>query len=352
MKSIQPKDLGLFGIQIVVIMFILVSPGLISFLTISSPSVVWQSLFISGYWLAPAIGVYLINFYLLVPWFYLRHRYLLFVAANVVLVLFGNAHIFLNDASSLPDYYRAGYSSFVIIALMLSGMAVVMSISLRRMLHRSEQKQKEVEAELALLKNQIHPHFLFNTLNNISSLTQIDADEAQDAVMQLSDLLRYAMYETNKPMVPISGEIDFLRNYINLMQLRCNEQTTVSSYFHADDPYCPVAPLLFISLVENAFKHGVNSSEPATVSISLVQQGDTIVFTSDNSNNPRPTTDRSGSGIGLENTRRRLQLLYPGLHLWEQTVTPEGMYHVRIELKNRTLGKASTNRNNKKVKQA
>ena len=199
-------------------------------------------------------------------------------------------------------------------------------------MRRSEKKQKEVEAELAWLKNQINPHFLFNTLNNISSLTQIDADEAQDAVMQLSDLLRYAMYETNKPKVPLDGEVEFLRNYIELMKLRCNEMTTVSTEIEVADRNMEVAPLLFISLVENAFKHGMNSNAPATIDISLKQEDGTLVFVSDNTNNPKPTKDRSGSGIGLENTRRRLDLLYQGRYQWEQTITPENIYHVKITL--------------------
>ena len=180
------------------------------------------------------------------------------------------------------------------------------------------------------MKNQINPHFLFNTLNNISSLAQIDADETQEAIMQLSDLLRYAMYETNKPKVRLDGEVEFMRNYIDLMKLRCNEMTTVSTQFAIKEPQSEVPPLLFISLVENAFKHGINSNAPATIDIRLEQQDDMLIFNCDNTNNPKPTKDRSGSGIGLDNTRRRLDLLYPGRYSWEQEITPENIYHVKI----------------------
>jgi sensor histidine kinase YesM len=189
-----------------------------------------------------------------------------------------------------------------------------------------------VEAELAWLKNQINPHFLFNTLNNISSLAQIDGDETQEAIMQLSDLLRYAMYETNKPKVPLEGEVEFMRNYIELMKLRCNEMTKVKFETSIENREVLVAPLIFISLVENAFKHGANSNALATIDISLVQQDGTLVFTCDNTNNPKPTKDRSGSGIGLENTRRRFNLLYAGRYQWEQTITSENIYHVKITL--------------------
>ena len=201
------------------------------------------------------------------------------------------------------------------------------------MMRQQERKQKEVEAELAWLKNQINPHFLFNTLNNISSLAQIDGEETQEAIMKLSDLLRYAMYETDKPKVRLDGEVEFMRNYIDLMKLRCNEMTTVNCQLSIINYQLEVAPLLFISLVENAFKHGMNSNAPATIDIRLEQQDETLIFTCDNTNNPKPTKDRSGSGIGLENTRRRLDLLYSGRYTWEQTITPENIYHVKISIR-------------------
>ena len=150
--------------------------------------------------------------------------------------------------------------------------------------------------------------------------------------MQLSDLLRYAMYETNKPKVKLEGEVDFMRNYIDLMKLRCNEMTKINYQLSIVNDQLEIAPLLFISLVENAFKHGMNSNEPATIDISLEQQAETLVFICDNTNNPKPTKDRSGSGIGLDNTRRRLDLLYPGRYTWEQEITPQNIYHVKITI--------------------
>jgi LytS/YehU family sensor histidine kinase len=194
-----------------------------------------------------------------------------------------------------------------------------------------EERAKNTEAELAWLKNQINPHFLFNTLNNISSLTQIDSDAAQNAIAQLSDLLRYAMYETNKPKVRLDGEIEFMRNYVDLMKLRCNDMTTVNCQLSVVNDQLEVAPLLFISLIENAFKHGVSSSRPSRIDIRLEQIDNQIIFTCDNTNYPKDDADRSGSGIGLENTRRRLELMYPDSYSWEQTLQNES-YHIRITL--------------------
>ena len=332
MKKMQTKGIWLLVAQILLLSLIMLSPALISYISSGDSRLAMESLWITCIWLAPTMGVYLLNFYLCIPLLWFRHRFWQFGLTNVVLITVGNLHHINNNISAMPDYVRAGFSSFMIISFLLCLMAVGIALSIRYMMRRSERRQKEVEAELAWLKNQINPHFLFNTLNNISSLAQIDGEETQEAIMQLSDLLRYAMYETNKPKVRLDGEVEFMRNYIELMKLRCNEMTTVNAQFKVQSSQLEVAPLLFISLIENAFKHGMNSNVPATIDISLTQEGNTLVFLCDNTNNPKPTKDRSGSGIGLENTRRRLDLLYAGRYTWEQKVTPENIYHVKITI--------------------
>ena len=332
MKKMQTKGIWLLVAQILLLSLIMLSPALISYISSGDSRLAMQSFSITCIWLAPTMGVYLLNFYLCIPLLWFRHRFWQFGLTNVVLITVGNLHLINNNISAMPDYARAAFSSFMIISFLLCLMAVGIALSIRYMMRRSERRQKEVEAELAWLKNQINPHFLFNTLNNISSLAQIDGEETQEAIMQLSDLLRYAMYETNKPKVRLDGEVEFMRNYIELMKLRCNEMTTVNAQFTVQSSQLEVAPLLFISLIENAFKHGMNSNAPATIDISLTQEGNTLVFLCDNTNNPKPTKDRSGSGIGLENTRRRLDLLYAGRYTWEQKVTSENIYHVKITI--------------------
>ena len=333
MKRIQKKDIWLFVVQVLLLWLIVLSPGLINYFTTHDPALSWGALVVSAYWLMPMVIVYLVNFYVLVPLFYFRRRLWWFICLNILLVLACNYRFLTTDILTMPDYYQTGYSSFMMISLLINVMAIAFALSIRYMMRHQERKQKEVEAELAWLKNQINPHFLFNTLNNISSLAQINGEETQEAIMQLSDLLRYAMYETNKPKVRLDGEVEFMRNYIDLMKLRCNEMTTVNFQLSTFNSQLEVAPLLFISLIENAFKHGMNSNAPATIDIHLEQQDETLIFNCDNTNNPKPTKDRSGSGIGLENTRRRLDLLYPGRYTWEQTITPENIYHVKISIR-------------------
>ena len=311
---------------------ILELPGLINYVTTHDWKQTMGAFNISGYWLAPMLAVYLVNFYLLVPLVWFKRKRWQFFVFNVALIIAFNSHIVFRDQETLPELYRIGYTSFIIISLIVNCMAIGIAMSIRYVMRQQERRQQEVEAELAWLKNQINPHFLFNTLNNISSLVQIDGDEAQEAIMQLSDLLRYAMYETGQAKVPISGEVEFMRNYIELMKLRCNGMTTVDYQFSIVNYQLEIAPLLFISLVENAFKHGMNSNAPASIHISLTEDDKGLTFVCDNTNNPKPTSDRSGSGIGLENTRRRLDLLYNGRYKWEQTITQAGIYHVKITL--------------------
>ena len=275
-----------------------------------------------------------------------RTRYLIFALCNLIAIPLFNSRFFMlwlhrNSIPNMPEMttnmwigFFSGMFMFFLLNCIVAGIAIGIRHFIRTRQIRQQLKDeqaKHTEAELAWLKNQINPHFLFNTLNNISSLCQIDADAAQDAIAQLSDLLRYAMYETNKNTVPIQGEVEFMRNYIELMKLRCNDKTEVNTTFDIQQDV-EIAPLLFISLIENAFKHGVSSSRDSMIDIHLEQKGHDIVFTCDNTNYPKDDADRSGSGIGLENTRRRLELMYHDAYEWEQTLNEE-IYHVKITIK-------------------
>ena len=274
-----------------------------------------------------------------------RTRYWIFGLCNLIAIPLFNSQFFLlwrhrNNIPDMPEMttnmwigFFSGMFMFFLLNCIVAGIAIGIRHFIRTGQIRQQLKDeqaKHTEAELAWLKNQINPHFLFNTLNNISSLCQIDADGAQDAIAQLSDLLRYAMYETNKNTVPIQGEVEFMRNYIELMKLRCNEKTEVKTTFDIEQNM-DIAPLLFISLIENAFKHGVSSNRPSKIDIRLVTEGDDLVFTCDNTNYPKDDADRSGSGIGLENTRRRLDLMYPDHYTWQQWLEND-IYHVRVTL--------------------
>ncbi len=345
MNRIAKKDLWLFASQAAVWILMLLLLPLATFIstrnwesTSTSLSLVWQLL------RAPLV-VYFANFYLFGPYLFFRRRYWLFVLCNLLLILGANYGFVYgyfaikHNVPSMPAKAWMGFFSGTFIFFLLNIVTVAVAIGIRHFIRVRQLKQqlkdekaKNTEAELAWLKNQINPHFLFNTLNNISSLTQIDADAAQDAIAQLSDLLRYAMYETNKNTVPLGGEVEFMRNYIELMKLRCNEQTSVNYQLSTDSEQVEVAPLLFVSLIENAFKHGVSSGRPSAISIKLEQHQGQLTFICNNTNYPKNDKDRSGSGIGIENTRRRLELMYADRYEWEQTLE-DNIYHVMIKLK-------------------
>ena len=194
-----------------------------------------------------------------------------------------------------------------------------------------QERRNAAEAELSWLKNQLNPHFLFNTLNNISSLTQIDPDKAQDSIGQFSDLLRYALYDSDREAVPVEGEVEFMENYIDLMQLRCNELAKVTSSFNVKKGI-QIAPLLFISLLENAFKHGVNARKQSFVTIDMHMDGPDLVFHSENSLFEKPESEEIGSGIGLENMKRRLDLTYPDAYSYN-VEEGGGVYSATVRIK-------------------
>ena len=199
---------------------------------------------------------------------------------------------------------------------------VAIAVKMTSIWYKEENKRKEMEkaateAELTALKSQVNPHFLFNTLNNIYSLIQIEQVKAQEAVHDLSGMLRYVLYDSEKPTVTLASETAFLNDYVKLMGMRCPKDVTLDVSLDGKYSDRPVAPLLFIPLVENAFKHGVSATEPSSVRIDLKEDGDYVSCLVENTFFPKDESDRSGSGIGIKNLTRRLDMLYPGKYSFE-----------------------------------
>ncbi|MDR0421860.1 MAG: sensor histidine kinase [Proteiniphilum sp.] len=208
---------------------------------------------------------------------------------------------------------------------LMAGLSVALKMTVRWFEVDSERKElakAKSEAELQNLKNQINPHFLLNTLNNIYALIEFNPPRAQQAVMDLSKMLRHLLYENNQTYVPLRQEAAFMRNYIALMRIRLSDNvklTTDISY--AEPGNTPISPLIFISLIENAFKHGISGEKPSFIDISLREHpGGKVEFISRNSYFPKTGSDKSGSGIGLELVKKRLELLYPGNYQWKTTI--------------------------------
>lgn len=208
--------------------------------------------------------------------------------------------------------------NFLITTLFLSGFGMGLSFSDKYTQHEKERKEAEKEklnTELALLKNQINPHFLFNTLNNIYSLVQINVADGQKAILQLSKMMRYILYETEKGDRLLSQEIEFMQTYINLMKLRISDKVSIDVNFPENYRDFSLPPLLFLPFVENAFKHGISYRRPSFVNILLKVDAGKVVFECSNSvTNQDDELIKTDSGIGLENVKKRLSLLFPGRH--------------------------------------
>lgn len=200
---------------------------------------------------------------------------------------------------------------------------------------RREAEKSRTEAELKNLRNQLNPHFLLNTLNNIYALIAFDADKAQLAVQELSRLLRHVLYDNQQNFVSLDKEMDFIRSYIELMRIRLSANVTVETQIDVrPDSHTEIAPLIFISLIENAFKHGLSPTESSSIRICFSENSKEIRCEITNSYHPKSRTDKSGSGIGLEQVRKRLELTYPNRYEWWYGVDEDGkMYNSTLVIK-------------------
>jgi two-component system, LytTR family, sensor kinase len=221
--------------------------------------------------------------------------------------------------------------------LLMLGISTSLMVTLKWFRDGEVQKTLEKErlaSELSLLKTQINPHFFFNTLNNIYALTEVDPKVAQEAIYNLSKMMRYMLYETENDRVLLSKEIDFIRNYVELMRLRLSDSVKVDFGYPVEVGNAIVAPLVLITFIENAFKHGVSYNEKSYVRSELSVVGNQLKFSICNPLlHSAHATRLEASGIGLSNVQRRLNLLYPQRHeLLLETTENEFSVHLTIQL--------------------
>ncbi len=194
-------------------------------------------------------------------------------------------------------------------------------------------KTENLETELKLLKSQINPHFLFNALNNIYALSAIDASKTQKSISYLSNMLRYVLYECERPFIPLQKEIDYIEDYIKLFSLKSSKTYPIETHFTITDSSIVIAPMLLIPFVENAFKHSnIESIQDTFIKIYVDANPGTITFKVANTIAPNNTTKDDVGGIGLENVKKRLAILYPENH--SLTILEEkNIFHVELTLK-------------------
>lgn len=280
--------------------------------------------------------VFYLNYFYLASKFFVagKHRYDLLINVVLITVLGTFLHYWLDWTNDIymPHLNKQssdllGTVAFIIrdslnLAVFAGGAT---ALALARRWVTTDQQLKEVEAakvqaELRNLRNQINPHFLLNTLNNIYALTAFDTQKAQETIQELSKMLRHILYDYQQPSIPIDNELEFLGNYVKLMRIRLPQTVEVTFDTNAQDSNVEVAPMVLISLVENAFKHGISPTEPSFVHINITVNNQTLVCDIQNSNHPKASSDHSGHGIGLQQVERRLELAYPGRYKWEQGI--------------------------------
>ncbi len=340
---------------------------LLNYLIISNYPVSFKPVFQLHIWLVYLL-VFYINLLVLLPVFFFRKKFLRYIFLSIVLVAAANyttveirkmhfskmetersqrmertepsesAEIKpespprntgnIRQGPSRGRYYQRRSVIFSLTAIML-----IYTLSFAfGMLKRYQENEKirlqaekdKVETELNSLKNQINPHFLFNSLNSIYSLANRQSEKTTEAVLKLSELLRYMIYETEKEFVPVQQEFAGLLSYIELQKLRLTAQTHLLVDIKMPDKECTIAPLLLLPVLENAFKYGSDNVSDSTISINAKVEDNTLYFSCTNTIITGLRNQNETSGIGLRNVRRRLELLYPGkydFHIGEENNT-------------------------------
>lgn len=302
--------------------------------------------------------IFYLNYFWLLPKFFFSKKRGLYVLWSAVLIVglyvvieFSNSLIFTSESKKFADKFntlakeynipkppRNGHIiNYMFTSILISGFSIGLRVSgklIQEEKQRKEADKEKLNAELALLKNQISPHFFFNTLNNIYSLVEINTDDAQKAILKLSKLMRYLLYESENGNTLLSREIEFMKNYIDLMILRLNSKVNLSVSIPEKYNDVAIAPLLFISFIENAFKHGISYREKSFIEIALNVNKSTIEFRCANSiNNHKDDSNENIAGIGLENVRKRLMLLYPNNHTLTIS-SKDDIYEVSLTINN------------------
>lgn len=286
--------------------------------------------------------VFYVNYFFLIPRYLFEGRIKQYLLWNVVLIICIATGAHLWQEYSFHNYVkgtgekggRPGPPKWIFIMRDIFSMILTVGLSAAIKMSgrwvqmdaaRREAEKSRTEAELKNLRNQLNPHFLLNTLNNIYALIAFDADKAQAAVQELSRLLRHVLYDNQQNFVSLDKEMDFIRNYIELMRIRLASNVDVETQFDVNpDSRTEIAPLIFISLIENAFKHGISPTEPSFIRIRFSESPGEVRCEITNSFHPKNQTDKSGSGIGLEQVRKRLELTYPGQYTWQQGESEDG----------------------------
>ena len=297
--------------------------------------------------LMSTLFIFFLNQKFLVPSLIFKKRYAIYFISNTVLVfaaLFTREVVFFfsERASSEGVYefftlycfsFLKGHFGlgtvlvFVILVSLVCLLCVVYHLMVRQIVRAfvlREQKRSELQYELDFLKNQLSPHFLFNTLNNISALIQIDSKRAESSMNKLSQLLRMMLYQVKDKYITLREDVDILQKYADLEKLRLDESFDFVFNVNLENPNVMIEPLLMMPLMENAMKHCINPNGKSFAHVSITQKDNEVHFHSENSNVPRKSGRKNG-GLGLSTFEKRLDLIYPGCYEYSVNIV-DGIY--------------------------
>ncbi|MCK9219566.1 MAG: histidine kinase [Bacteroidales bacterium] len=283
------------------------------------------------------------NFSILIPRFLLRKKiWIYFLMLLFGLIVISGLNVlfmfFIADFMGHPHPFHFWRSVFFPVYPMLMAFALSTAIRITLEYFQNEKQKREIEAEklsseLAFLKSQVNPHFLFNILNNICSLARKKSDDTENAIIKLSQIMRYMLQDSKVEKVNLEKEVEYLQSYLELQRLRISETVKISFIISGRPELISIEPLLLIPFVENAFKHGVSYLEESEILITLSAQRQKLSFVVENKiiENKEEELKESGSGIGLKNVIRRLDLLYPQKHDLKIN-DQQGKYRVELNI--------------------
>lgn len=364
-------------IYIIIWLTLFLTPVIDNYYTHSDPG--WNEVFRVWRMSAPFFILFLIHNYILVPLFLLRKRYwgyfpLLLITIGLVYTLHAawrpanpqmnrlpqremprfnpenrgdfmppprpqgenRPHLMPGQAEDRrPEFLRKPllmlpYANVLFMIILVIGLNLAIKLLFKSL--RDDHRMKELErhnlqTELDYLKHQINPHFFMNTLNNIHALIDIDTEKAKETVLELSKMMRYLLYDSSQESLPLKNEVHFITNYIELMRIRYTDEIDIHLSVPHEIPNVQIPPLLFISFIENAFKHGVSYQHQSFIHISMEIKDDELQFLVVNSSFNH--ADKQTKGVGLDNIRKRLQLLYKDNYTLEIR-DQENKYHVLL----------------------
>lgn len=334
----------------------------------SEEGIVWQQIFKVWISFLPYLILFFIIHFILLPFLFFRNkRWLFLISAFALIGIMAIGVSFQMDdnrppmhgdrpladeqfSRGLPPVHpgpnREAFSNkqappkqlpphltFIIISLLIVGFDTGLKLSVKWV--QSEQKRmnaekENVESQLAFLRNQVSPHFFMNTLNNIHSLIDFDTEQAKDSIIQLSKLMRHLLYESESDKIALQKEMGFIKNYVELMKLRFSDKVIINLEIPEKLPNKSIPPLLFTSYVENAFKHGISYKQASFINISFSFSEDELTFDISNSQTPNDQVEES-SGIGIANSRKRLDLIY-GTNYTLEIADSKTEYSVHLNL--------------------